>query len=148
MDLSNWIYLSLLSALLFGLGDFTVVYSNKYKMDVVNLYIVYTIIVGLINLLFVLFRKPDVINAVKEFNQMEWIVVGIFCFTYLFAYLTHFIAIQKASNPGYASALVMFHVVVLTVLSYFFLNKPINSYTIFGMILTIIGALLVTTYSE
>ena len=144
----NWIFLALFSALMFGLGDFFVVWSGDKKMDVITLYILYTIIIGIINLIYLIFFRSDSIPSIYKYTQTEWIIVALFCITYLLAYLLHFIAIQKAANPGYASALVMFHVLVLTGLSYWVLSKPLNKYTGLGIILTLGGAFLVTNYSE
>jgi len=139
----NWAKLAIASAILFGLGDFLVVYSEGKKMDVVTLYITYTIIIGLLNLLYLLLFKKDSVSQILSFRFNEWTIVAGLCLTYLFAYLLHFIAIQKASNPGYANALVMFHVAVLTILSYLFLAKPLGVTAVMGIVLIFIGGALV-----
>jgi uncharacterized membrane protein len=147
MVIPNWALLAIISAILFGLGDFIVVYSEKKKMDVVTLYITYTIIIGLLNLIYLFFFKKESIPQIIAFSQKQWLLIAGLCVTYLFAYLLHFVAIQKASNPGYANALVMFHVVVLTGLSYMYLAKPLNSQAIIGIGLIFVGGAMVTMYS-
>lgn len=146
LDIKGWVIMAGVSAILFGLGDFIVVYSDTKKMDVVTLYVTYTILIGLLNLIYLLIKR-DGVKTIMGFGGGDWkIVVGL-CVTYFAAYLLHFIAIQRASNPGYANALVMFHVVVLTLLSYYLLAKPLNAKAVIGMVLIFIGSGLVTLYS-
>jgi uncharacterized membrane protein len=141
----GWAHIAMISAILFGLGDFIVVYSEKNKTDVVTLYITYTIVIGLLNLIYLLVFKKDSVPHIMNFNRNEWMIVAGLCVTYLFAYLLHFVAIQKATNPGYANALVMFHVVVLTLLSWWFLAKPISAQAVIGIGLIFVGCTLVIT---
>ena len=145
--MKNWIYLAAISAVLFGLGDFVVVYSEEKKMNVLTLYITYTIIIGLLNLAYLIFFKKDSLKQILSFNMNDWTIIALLCFFYLFAYMLHFVAIQSASNPGYANALVMFHVVVLTLMSYYYLDKPLNKYSVLGIGLMFIGGYFVTTNS-
>lgn len=144
--MQSWIYLSIVSAILFGLGDFIVVYSAK-KMNVLTLYVTYTILIGLINLIYLLFFHQNGVSQIRSFGSTEWMIVAGLCLMYFFAYMSHFYAIQQATNPGYANALVMFHVVVLTALSYFFLAKPVNPKALIGVGLIFVGGWLVTLFS-
>jgi drug/metabolite transporter (DMT)-like permease len=143
----NWIFLAIFSAITFGLGDFIVVLSEQRKMDVITLYNVYTVIVGILSAIYLFVIKKNGVKQVVNFSSIEWLIVGAFSFLYFFAYVAHFIAIQKAPNPGYANSLIMFHVVILTVLAYYFLGKPLNSMTVVGMAITFVGAYIVTQYS-
>lgn len=143
----NWVLLAIIAAVLFGLGDFIVVYSEVQKMDVITLYITYTILIGLINLIYLLFFRRSSFNQIRKFNSKEWLIVIGLCLMYFFAYMSHFVAIQQATNPGYANALVMFHVIVLTGLSYYFLAKPVNPKALFGVGLIFIGGWLVTLFA-
>jgi len=144
--LTNWIFLSAFAAITFGLGDFIVVLSEQKKMDVFTLYMVYMVVVGIISFILLSMRK-DSANQVKNFSYTEWSIVAAFSFLYFFAYMSHFMALQKAPNPGYSNALIMFHVVVLTSLAYMFLNKPLNWQTSVGILITFIGAYIVTTFA-
>lgn len=143
----DWVIMAIISAVFFGLGDFIVVFSEERKMNVITLYITYTILIGIVNLLFLILFKKDGIKDISNFGNIQWSIVIGLCFFYFLAYMLHFVAIQKASNPGYANALVMFHVIVLTAMSYIFLGKPINRYAMFGISLIFIGGYFVTMYS-
>ena len=143
----NWAALAAFSAITFGLGDFIVVLSEQKKMDVITLYAVYTIVVGIFSAIYLTMFRSGAIKQVLNFSSVEWLIVGTFSILYFVAYLSHFVAIQKAPNPGYANALIMFHVVILTLLAYYFLNKPLNSMTILGISVTFVGAYIVTQYS-
>jgi len=143
----NWIFLSAFAAITFGLGDFIVVLSEEKKMDVLTLYMVYTVVVGLFSLFYLSLMRKDSLEQVKNFSYIEWTIVAAFSFLYFFAYMSHFMALQKAPNPGYSNALIMFHVIILTLLSYLFLNKPLNWKTVMGIVITFIGANIVTTYA-
>lgn len=149
MDITyNWIFLSTFAAITFGLGDFIVVLSEEKKMDVFTLYMTYTVVVGVVSLLYMLIMDKESVTRVANFSGIEWGIVGAFSFLYFFAYMSHFKALQEAPNPGYSNALIMFHVVVLTLLSYYFLNKPLNWKTSVGIVITFIGAYIVTQYAS
>lgn len=145
--LKNWIFLAAFAAFAFGLGDFIVVLSEQKKMDVITLYIVYCIVIGIVNAFYLFFIRKNAIKQVINFSFIEWGIVLSFSLLYFFAYLTHFKALQLAPNPGYANALIMFHVVILTLFAYFYLNKPLNLYTVLGIAITFVGAYIVTKYS-
>jgi drug/metabolite transporter (DMT)-like permease len=143
----RWILLAAFSAIFFGLGDFIVVASENQKMDVVTLYITYTILIGLLNLIYLVLFRQWSIGAIKNFTTNQWLIVLGLCFFYFFAYMMHFIAIQEATNPGYANALIMFHLVLLTTLSWYFLNKPLNKLAGLGVAFMFFGGYFVTMYS-
>ena len=140
---NNWIFLSAFAAITFGLGDFIVVLSEQKQMDVFTLYMTYSVVVGALSLGYILLKK-DTATQVINFSFNEWLIVGAFSALYFSAYMSHFMALQKAPNPGYSNALIMFHVVILTALSYLYLKKPLNWKTIVGMIITFVGAYIVT----
>lgn len=146
-NLPNWIIFAVISAITFGIGDFIVVSSEEKRMNVVTLYITYTILIGLLNLGYLVFFQPAKVKEIFAFKKSEWTIVGALCLFYLIAYLLHFMAIQQASNPGYANALVMFHVAVLTLLSYWFLAKPLNTASVIGIILMFVGGVIITLSS-
>lgn len=114
-------------------------------MNVITLYVTYTILIGLLNLVYLLGFNTKGLKEIKRFTHADWTVVGLLCVTYFVAYISHFIAIQSATNPGYANALVMFHVVVLITLSTYFLNKPLNTKAMYGIVIMFIGSYLVVT---
>jgi drug/metabolite transporter (DMT)-like permease len=139
----DWVFLSAFAAITFGLGDFIVVLSGEKRMDVFTLYMTYMILVGILSFLILMMVKNDSLTQIKNFTKNEWIIVLCFSFLYFVAYLSHFNALQKAPNPGYSNVLIMFHVVVLTLLSYYFLNKPLNLMAVLGILITFIGVYMV-----
>lgn len=142
--IDNWVFLSAFAALTFGIGDFIVVLSEDIGMDVFTLYMAYNIIVGIFCLLYMLLIHDNSIEDIIGFNNKEWIIVLFFSVFYFVAYLSHFKALQKAPNPGYSNALIMFHVVILTLLSYYILSRPLNSMAILGIVVSFVGAYIVT----
>jgi uncharacterized membrane protein len=142
----NWVTLAALSAILFGLGDYIVVFSEQRKMDVITLYITYTVLIGLVNLIYLVFFHKNAKDVLK-FGSTEWAIVAGLCVCYFLAYMLHFVALQKAPNPGYANALVMFHVVILTALSVIYLKKPVNLPSVIGIALMFVGGWLLTVYA-
>lgn len=147
MTVQAWVWLAIASAVFFGLGDYLVVYSEQRKMNVITLYVTYTILIGLANLVYLLWFRKNGVRDVVSFTKEQWLIVVGLCVLYFFAYMMHFVSIQRATNPGYANALVMFHVVVLTMLSYWFLGKPLNAKAVGGIALIFIGGWLVTMNS-
>lgn len=141
--MQNWVFLSLFAATTFGLGDFIVVLSEQKKMNVLTLYIAYNIVVGLLCLFYITAVQKGSLTEIVNFSYADWLIVAAFSFLYFFAYMSHFKALQEAPNPGYSNALIMFHVIILTLLSYFLLSKPLNWKTSVGIIITFIGAYIV-----
>lgn len=140
--ITNWVFLSAFAALTFGIGDFIVVLSEEFGMDVFTLYMAYNIIVGLLCFLYIIIFGGS--ETIINFNNREWVIVLMFSLFYFVAYLSHFQALQRAPNPGYSNALIMFHVVILTLLSYYILSRPLNKMTILGIIIAFIGSYIVT----
>ena len=146
--INNWIFLSIFSAIVFALGDFIVVVSEKEGLNVHMLYSAYMISIGLISLIYILFFQEEGISKVQNLSYRSWLLIIAFSALYFLAYISHLQGIQRAPNPGYSNALVMFHVIILTVLSYVFLNKPLNWKTSVGIFLMFVGAFVITTFSE
>lgn len=138
--METWAWLSIISAVLFGLGDYIVVFSEQSRMNIITLYATYTILIGLVSFIYLVWFRKNGVKDVLAFRGKEWMIVAGLSLMYFFAYILHFIAIQIATNPGYANALVMFHVLVLTMLSYFFLSKPLSMKSLAGILLMFIGA--------
>jgi EamA-like transporter family len=138
--LDNWIFLSVFAAIIFALGDFVVVGANGY-MDIKILYVAFIICTGLVSLIYILMHHKDLFGKLRsEMSYKHWALMLGFCFIYFFGYLSHLQAIQIAPNPGYSNALVMLHIAILTVLSYMYLGKPVNSKAIYGIGIMFIGA--------
>lgn len=137
--MKNWIYLASLSALLFGIGDFLVV-TQERNVSVIALFAGYSAVIGILGSLLLSFI-PDVdLKKLYNIDPKIFILISVLHFI---AYLAHFGAIQQAKNPGYANSLVMFHVIVLALLSYWLLNKELTIEGIFGMLLMFAGAFII-----
>jgi len=85
--LQNWIFLSIFAAITFGLGDFVVVLSEEKKMDVFTLYMTYTIIVGMLSLIFML--------AIEKNSLKQIIIIYIFIYYNLVSNINFQILIHK-----------------------------------------------------
>ncbi len=142
----SWIIYALISAFSFAIGDVIVVKGSS-NTDPYTLFIVYTIIMGLCCLIYFMLH-PYNREIINKFGMSNWNIVILISIMYLIAYTTHFKALSTAPNPGYANSLVMFHVILLSLGSYYFLHKPLNMYTIIGIIMMFIGGILVTVYSQ
>lgn len=144
----NWILLSGLAALSFGVGDFVAVFTGHRDINIILLFTVYCVIIGVVNAIYLLFFRTDAMQQITNFDSTEWFLIIAFSGLYYFAYITHFVALNTAPNAGLANALVMFHVVILTLLAYFVLMQSLNWQTVLGIIITFIGAALITVYSN
>lgn len=144
----NWITLSILSAVTFAFGDLVIVKSGIEQINTNFMFIMYTIITGLANLAYLAYNYPSYRTSVYSMTNKHWMLILSMSGFYMIAYLTHFFGLQKAPNPGYANALVMFHVAILTILSYLLYNKPLNRFGIIGILLMMIGAYYITIYSS
>lgn len=144
--MKSWILFALISAITFALGDLMVVYIS-HNIDTVLLFIVYTILMGLVCFVYLLYNVAYLQN-IQQFSQYQWIILSIITLLFIFAYLSHYKALTLAPNPGYANSLITLHVILLSVLSYYLLDKPINLYTMIGIIMMLSGGVLINIYSE
>jgi drug/metabolite transporter (DMT)-like permease len=143
----NWIASAAISALTFAIGDFLVVKSQVEHLGAIPLFLSYTVLMGVIGAA-ILFLSRDYYETVAGFDSHHWIVILGVAVLFLVAYYTHFLALGQAPNPGYANALVMFHVALLSAISYFALGKPLNRETVFGIALMFAGSYFVIMYSR
>lgn len=148
MYILNWITLSVLSAVTFALGDLVVVKSSIEHIGVTVMFIIYTILVGIINFIYLFYNYSTYQNHINSLTYNQWSLIILMSIFYIIAYLSHFMGLQKAPNPGYSNALVMFHVAILTLLSYFLYNKPLNRYGIIGILLMMIGGYMISVYTS
>lgn len=140
----NWIIIALISAITFALGDAVVVKSGLENGDGgIPLFIAYTILMGGLCLVYLLVY-PEKIEEIYKYRFQSILVITLL---FLVAYYCHYLSLTTSPNPGYANALVMFHVAILSLIGYFYLGKPLNKKTISGIILMFIGAYLVVVYS-
>ena len=138
----NWVTVALISAIAFALADFNVVvYAAKIPSK--TLFVVYTILMAVILLFYVGFDQSLIQEISNLTTPMMYRLVFI-SILFLVAYVTHFKAISTSVNPGYANAIVMLHVAFLSLLSYWFLDRPLNNYAVTGIILMFVGAVMVS----
>lgn len=113
------------------------------KSDALPIFLTYSIIIGIASLVIVLARKDLAAKVSKLFDQVGLKTLLAIAALHFLAYVFHFHAIQKAINPGYANALIMFHVAVLTLLSWKFLNKPLSTRGVLGIAIMFVGAFVI-----
>lgn len=141
--MKSWIWLAAISAVLFGVGDFFVVQTEK-SADVLGVFAAYSVLIGVAGVV-LLATRPKLLAQLRK--NVGFSTIALIAALHFVAYLMHFIAIQGASNPGYANALVMFHVAVLAVLSWWLLKKPLNAKGVAGIALMFVGASVIVRYS-
>lgn len=139
----NWITSATISAISFAIGDALVVKTGIENKGHVPLFLSYTILMGLFALIY-LFIYPEYQIIVANYRWQS--IIGI-TLLYIIAYYFHYSALTTVNNPGYANALVMFHVAILSIISYFYLNRPLNILTILGITLMFVGAFFVVQYN-
>jgi len=140
--MSSWVLASALAAVLFGLGDFLVVKTEQQATSLA-VFLAYSIIIGLGSALILSFRKDKTKLLGKLVNDVGLKTLFSIAALHFLAYNLHFYAIQKAKNPGYANALVMFHVAVLALLSWWFLGRPLSFGGVIGVVTMFVGAFII-----
>lgn len=139
LDSLSWPALAAIAGLLFGVGDFLVVKTEK-KASALSVFAAYSVAIGAASAMILMNQPKETQNITAN---VGWGMIMIIAALHFVAYLTHFMSIQRASNPGYANAIVMFHVVVLALLSWKYLAKPLTPKGVLGIALMFIGASIV-----
>jgi len=142
---NNWIIMALLSSIAFGLGDFLVVkLTSESNLSDHSIFLFYTLVLGLLVVFYFVFsgRTNDYLKMLTDNTNNIYSLI-IISFSMLLAYYFHYRALISAPNPGYANSLIVFHVIVLTLLSHLFLGKSLNIMAFLGIILTILGVTIV-----
>ena len=147
--MENWIIYAIISAITFALGDLSIVFSsiNQQANQSNIIFVIYTALMGICSILYIIFSQ-EYSQYIISMTPMIWRNMLIITALFIIAYFTHYKAITQALNPGYANAIIMFHVAILTLLSYYYLEKPIDLKIIGGVILMLIGAIIISYYSS
>jgi uncharacterized membrane protein len=76
-------------------------------------------------------------------DKITWGLLLGFAVMYFVASMIYFTAVNEASNPGYARALMSLEVIGLVVLSSLFLRSKVDFMKMIGVVLVISGSVLV-----
>lgn len=140
--MASWVAAASLAAVLFGLGDFLVV-KTECQASALTVFLAYSIIIGIGSAIILAIRKDKTKLVRKLMDNVGLKTLLSIAALHFFAYIFHFYAIQKATNPGYANALVMFHVAVLALLSWWVLGKPLSASGLAGVLIMFVGAFII-----
>jgi drug/metabolite transporter (DMT)-like permease len=140
-----WIYLSILACILTGCK---VIFLNFISMEKVNSYLIFSlvnIVIGLFSLIYVFY---DFNNINKICNNYHYILIFltafiIFSATYLIVYI-----LQITPNVSYVHSILNLSIILTIIASYYIFNQSLNYKTLFGMLLSLVGVIIMIYYSN
>lgn len=142
----RWAMLSLISAISFALGDFLVVkVTNQGVIGEQGVFAAYMILCAVAITIYLWWSKNISLDYLRSLSNSQTLTnLSVISVLMLVAYYSHYLALTGAPNPGYANSLIVLHVIFLSILSYYFLDKPLDRARVLGILLTITGAIIVT----
>lgn len=141
----RWVMLSLISAISFALGDFLVVkVTSQGVIGEQGVFAVYMILCAIAITIYLCWSNNISVELFYGLSNTQTpTYLLVISALMLVAYYSHYLALTGAPNPGYANSLIVLHVIFLSMLSYYFLDKPLDRLRVFGILLTITGAIIV-----
>lgn len=138
----TWYMKCLLSVVLFVIGTLCLKACMSRGLSSITCTLVLGVIYGILAISWLFYDKKHM----KTLSSIDRITCGLligFAIMYFVASMIYFTAINEASNPGYARALMSFEVIGLVVLSSLFLRSKVEMIKVVGTMLVIVGSVLV-----
>jgi drug/metabolite transporter (DMT)-like permease len=145
----NWVTYAVI-AMSCNVGSIlTFKYLRSISEDVFNNALNFLMYSGLIAVVILLFKKDSHFITPfykKSIDKVALKVIGLVFVVAAFHFLNNyckFISLTMAPNPGYATAIISFSAVIVTLFSIVCFNSHINMSTLIGVILSLIGLILI-----
>ena len=139
--MENWFTIALLSSIFFAIGDLLLVATNWSRVDINMVFLLYFMIIGLFSLIYSAYS--ELYTNWHTLESHQWGVLLLISISYFIAYRSHFIALLKSPNPGYANAIIMLHALFVAIISFFYMQKPLTPQGFIGIMLMIVGSFLI-----
>ena len=141
-----WIFLSIIACFLTALKVFLFNCASTLKENTLLIVSLFYLFAGLIGLLFYIFTNNFKINI--KYNAKNFALI---LFTGLILLLTTTLVINVlkiSPNIAYTHSIINLNIIITILTSYLIFKQTLNKFTIFGMILSLIGIIIVINYSS
>jgi len=141
-----WIFLSIIACFLTALKVFLFNCASRLKENTLLIVSLFYLFAGLIGLLFYIFTNNFKINIKYNAKNFAFIL-----FTGLILLLTTTLVINVlkiSPNIAYTHSIINLNIIITILTSYLIFKQTLNKFTIFGMILSLIGISIVINYSS
>lgn len=141
-----WIFLSIIACFLTALKVFLFNCASTLKENTLLIVSLFYLFAGLIGLLFYIFTNNFKINIKYNAKNFAFIL-----FTGLILLLTTTLVINVlkiSPNIAYTHSIINLNIIITILTSYLIFKQTLNKFTIFGMILSLIGISIVINYSS
>tara|TARA_Y100000816_G_C25825965_1_gene432081 strand:+ start:101 stop:538 length:438 start_codon:yes stop_codon:yes gene_type:complete len=141
-----WIFLSIIACFLTALKVFLFNCASTLKENTLLIVSLFYLFAGFIGLLFYIFTNNFKINI--KYNPKNFALI---LFTGLILLLTTTLVInilKITPNIAYTHSIINLNIIITILTSYLIFKQTLNKFTIFGMILSLIGIIIVINYSS
>lgn len=144
-----WIILSILSLIISAIGIISLKYLNKLSNINSNIIFAITfIIMGLISIIYLLYNKYDFFIFTKNCNNKLLFFIFFLSFLLIFNNIIMKKALDNSPNIGYCHMIINLNVIITLLASYFIFHEKINKFSLFGIIITLLGIFIMLYYSN
>ena len=144
-----WIMLSILSLIISATAVISLKYLNKLSNINSNIiFAIIFIIMGLISSFYLLYNKNDFFKFTKYCNNKLLSFIFFLSCLLIFNNITLKKALDNSPNIGYCHMIVNLNVIITILASYFIFHEKINKFSLFGIIITLLGIFIMLYYSN
>ena len=141
-----WIILSIIACFLSALKVFLYNYASTLKENTLLIISLFYLFAGLIGFLFYIFTHNFKLNINYDFK-----IIGLIIFTGFILLITTTLVIyllKITPNMAYAHSIINLNIIITIITSYFIFKQKLNKFTLFGMLLSLLGIVIVINYSS
>lgn len=146
----NWLLFSILVCFI---SAFEVIIMKKIsflktEIQIDDTILLTFIIIGFISFAILFLKSKSIEKKFKNIFNKNGLLIISFGILLILNKILFTKALKNAPNPGYPRIIVNLNIIIVLILSYLFYNSKINIYTLFGIILSLIGIYIVIRYSD
>ena len=146
----NWVLLAILVCFISAMEVIIMkkISFLKTEMQIDDSILLTFIIIGFVSFVIFFFKTNNIKQKIKTVFNKNGLLIILFAILLLLNKILFTKALKNAPNPGYPRIIVNLNIIIVLILSYLFYNSKINIYTLFGIILSLIGIYIVIRYSD
>ena len=141
-----WIFLSIIACFLTALKVFLFNCASTLKENTLLIVSLFYLFAGLIGLLFYIFTHNFKINI--KYNPKNFALILFTGFILLLTTTLVINVLKISPNLAYTHSIINLNIIITILTSYLIFNQTLNKFTLFGMILSLIGIIIVINYSS
>ena len=137
----NWKQYSIMSALFFVCGQVLFKYFLNEKFDMMNFFIIYSLVLGTIGTVLFLYNGNK--QKILDTSKKDLFVIILVAITYFLGEFCGWNALRKCHIPGLNKISMILEILLVLIISYYFFNTKISQRQMIGVVLALFAIYLI-----